>query len=429
MAMRQRIGLRQVRALKPGETIWDASLTGFGARRQQSDAVSYVLYYRNYEGRQRWHTIGRHGAPWSPDAAREEAKKLLGDVAHKADPAAEKRAKRNAKTVEELCDLYLSDAEAGRLLTRRRAPKKMSTLETDRGRIARHIKPLLGRRTVASVTREDVEAFLHDVAEGKTADKAKSAKKRGLARVRGGRGTASRTVGLLGAIFSYAVKHRMRTDNPVRGVLRFADGRRDRRLNDDEYRMLGKALRLAVAKRIWPASVAAVRFLTLSGWRSGEALELRWADINLARRTATLPDTKTGRSVRPLSNAACDVLRGLTRSSEGGLVFPATRGDGRMTGFRKLWNRIAKLGELPLDVTPHVLRHSFTSLGADLGYSELTIAALVGHKGHTITSRYVHAADSVLLAAADEMAIRTSELMGETKRGGVVVKMPERALG
>jgi hypothetical protein len=36
MAVRQRIGLRQVRALKPGETIWDASLTGFGARRQQA---------------------------------------------------------------------------------------------------------------------------------------------------------------------------------------------------------------------------------------------------------------------------------------------------------------------------------------------------------------------------------------------------------
>jgi integrase len=100
-----------------------------------------------------------------------------------------------------------------------------------------------------------------------------------------------------------------------------------------------------------------------------------------------------------------------------------------MAGFRKLWNRIAKLGDLPLDVTPHVLRHSFTSLGADLGYSELTIAALVGHKGHTITSRYVHAADSVLLAAADAVAIRTSELMGESKIGVVVVKMRKRASG
>src|SRR5262249_18503239 len=78
----------------------------------------------------------------------------------------------------------------------------------------------------------------------------------------------------------------------------------------------------------------------------------------------------------------------------------------------KFWGRIAKLGDLPKGVTPHVLRHSYASLAGDLGYSESTIAALVGHKGRTITSRYIHAADSVLLAAADAVAHRTAELMG-----------------
>jgi len=271
---------------------------------------------------------------------------------------------------------------------------------------------------VAAVTREDVEEFMHAVAEGKTAVRAKSGKKRGLSNVRGGMGTASRTVGLLGAIFSYAVKHRMRTDNPVHGVMRPADGRRERRLSDEEYAALGSALREAAAQNVWPAAVATGRFLALTGWRSGEALGLRWADIDLARRTVRLADTKTGLSVRPLSNAACDVLRDLSRT--GDLVFPPTRGDGRMTGFRKLWNRIAKLGALPLDITPHVLRHSFASLAGDIGYSEPTIAALVGHKGHSITSRYVHAADAVLLAAADTVARRTSELMGDARSADIV---------
>jgi integrase len=271
MAIRNRIGLRQVRALKPGQTIWDASLAGFGARRQKGDAVSYVLFYRTLEGRQRWFTIGKHGAPWTPDEARDEAKRLLGDVTRKADPAAEKRAARKAQTVSELCDLYLADAEAGRLVTRRRSPKKASTLATDRGRIERHIKPLLGRRAVASVTRTDVEGFMFDVAGGKTAGKTKT-KPRGLAHVRGGQGTASRTVGLLGAIFTYAVRHRMRADNPVHGVMRPADGRRARRLSEDEYKALGKALRKAGEARIWPPAIAAARFLALTGWRSGEAL-------------------------------------------------------------------------------------------------------------------------------------------------------------
>jgi integrase len=64
-------------------------------------------------------------------------------------------------------------------------------------------------------------------------------------------------------------------------------------------------------------------------------------------------------------------------------------------------------------VTPHVLRHSFASLAGDLGYSEPTIAALVGHAGRSVTSRYVHSADAVLLAAADAVADRTAELMGD----------------
>jgi integrase len=75
-------------------------------------------------------------------------------------------------------------------------------------------------------------------------------------------------------------------------------------------------------------------------------------------------------------------------------------------------------------VTPHTLRHSFASLAGDLGFSEPTIAALVGHKGHSITSRYVHAADAVLLAAADAVANRTAELMGEQKSGTVIPLRP-----
>jgi hypothetical protein len=48
---------------------------------------------------------------------------------------------------------------------------------------------------------------------------------------------------------------------------------------------------------------------------------------------------------------------------------------------------------------------------------------LVGHKGQTITSRYVHAADAVLLAAADAVANRTVELMGDAKPEAEVVSL------
>ena len=418
----KRIGLKVVRALGPGETVWDSAVPSFGARRQKGATVAYVLKFRTAEGRQRWHTIGRHGAPWTPDMAREEAKRLLGEVASGGDPSGEKIAKRKALTVAELCDRYFEDALAGKVRTRSKAAKKASTLTIDRGRIERHIKPLLGAMSVTAVTRHDIEKFLHDIADGRTAGRTKT--KTGLARVTGGETAANRSVGLLGAIFTYAMRKDLRSDNPVRGVALFADRKRERRLSDEEFARLGAALREA-EKTLWPPAVAATRLIALTGFRRGEAISLRWRDVDLTRRTATLSDTKTGKSIRPLSRAACDVLRGLSRTGE--LVFLASRGDGRMTGFPRHWARIAKLGALPADVTPHVLRHSFASLASDLGYSEPTIAALVGHAGRSITSRYVHSADAVLLAAADAVADRTAELMGDGRAPGVVVELQKRA--
>jgi integrase len=94
----------------------------------------------------------------------------------------------------------------------------------------------------------------------------------------------------------------------------------------------------------------------------------------------------------------------------GDLVFPPARGS-KPTHFTGPWRNVASFGGLPKDITPHTLRHSFASLAADLGYSEPTIASLFGHKGRSITSRYIHSADAVLLAAADMVAGKIAEMM------------------
>lgn len=265
------ITLGTIADLPKDSIAWDegkGAVSGFGVRRQKSPAVSYFLKYRTVDGRQRWQTIGRHGAPWTPDMARNEAKRLLGEIVAGNDPAAVKQGIKKAATVSELCDEYLAAAEAGRILTRRRAVKKPSTLATDRGRIIRHIKPLLGRMKVATVTALDIEHFRDSVASGETKAVIKTGK-RGLARVTGGRGAASRTLGLLGAIFSFAQKRGLRTDNPCRGVERFADGQRQRRLSKAEYETLGSALS-SMQPTIWPMAVAATKFLALTGWRRDE---------------------------------------------------------------------------------------------------------------------------------------------------------------
>jgi hypothetical protein len=185
-------------------------------------------------------------------------------VVRGGDPAGEKLARRRAATVAELCDDYMDVVSQGRLLTRRGSSKKSSTIATDRSRIESHIKPLLGARKVPEVRRSDVERFMYDIAAGKTHRRIKMAKPRAVSNVRGSRGAATRTVGLLGAIFTYAVRQGLRSDNPVIGVIRFADGKRDRRLSNAEYRKLGDGIK--ASESVWPFATSAVRFLALTGW-------------------------------------------------------------------------------------------------------------------------------------------------------------------
>jgi integrase len=408
---RRRIGLREIRALGEGETIWDSVVIGFGARRQRSDAVSYVLSYRTQTRRKRLLTIGRHGSPWLPDEARQEARRLLGVVAAGGDPMLDREIRRGASmTVAELCDRWIDDSEAGRLLTRRRRPKRPATIATDRSRVTAHIKPLLGALPVVAITRQDVERLMHAVMSGKTRQRTKLPKLRALSNIRGGTGAASRTVSMFRALMVYAVRLDLRPDNPASGVVRPADNRRDRRLSDEEYAALGAGLVAAEDDGVWMPALAAIRFLLVTGWRRGEVLNLRWAEVDLPRRTARLADTKTGSSMRPLAEPACAILRDMGRS--GTYVFQALGGDMPMQGFPRLWSRtIHCISGLPKDVTPHVLRHSLASLAADLGYSDATIAGLLGHAGHSITRRYIHSADSALLAAADRVAEETIRLM------------------
>jgi integrase len=382
--MGTRIGLREVRALQPGTILWDATVIGFGVRRQRSDAAVFFLKCRTRAGRQRWIKIGRFGSPWTPDEARDEARRLLGDIARGDDPAAN-RTRRGGTSIKQLCDAYFADARAGKLM------KKASTIVTDESRLKKHIVPILGHLPVHAVGRSDIESFLHEVA-GKSS-----------------KGTAARTTALLGAVLEYAVRNGTLTANPARGIKTFAGGKRERRFSDHEYKMLGGALEKAADARIWPAAIDAVRFVALSGWRSGEALALRWDEVDLPRRTVILSDTKTGRSMRPLSQAACDVLRSIARSGDVVFVPPPTSSDHQW--FQHSWKRIFGLGGLPADLLVHTLRHSFASLAADLGYSEPTIASLLGHKGRSITSRYIHSADQALLAAADAVAGKIAEMI------------------
>ena len=177
-----RITKRAVDAAKCGERdmyLWDADLSGFGLKATPAGRKVYLVQYRlgGRKGRTRRVTIGRHGSPWTPESARNEAKRLLGEVGAGRDPAEERTQARDDLTIAELCDRYVAEGCA---------TKKPSTVMSDKGRIECHIKPLLGQRKVTSISRPDVTRFLQDVASGKAATDMKTGS--GRPRVKGGKG-------------------------------------------------------------------------------------------------------------------------------------------------------------------------------------------------------------------------------------------------
>ncbi|NNC38072.1 MAG: tyrosine-type recombinase/integrase [Hyphomonadaceae bacterium] len=386
----------------PGKdyAVWDKDIAGFGVRVKPSGKKSFHIKYRTENGRQRKTTLGSYG-----QLTLEQAKKLarieLGQVAAGEDPGEIRIQKRQAQTISELCDQYYDDAISGKVLFRGK-PKKASTLATDKGRIERHIKPLLGTRRFDLLKRADIEKFMYAVRDGKTAIVERT-KKRGLARVQGGMGTAKKAVSLLSAIFNYAIKEGMLEHNPCQYVEKPRDNKRTRFLNESEYAQFGQALSKVRETTSYDTAGLAILALALTGCRRNEILTLERKDVDFAGRCLRLTSTKTGSQIRPCGKPAMDILEQQLKSSDNEYVFPSNRGDGPVINIRTPMKFICDDAGFD-DVTPHTLRHSFATVAHELGYSELTIAGLLGHSAHSVTSRYAHHVDHVLSDAADKVS-------------------------
>ena len=264
---------------------------------------------------------------------------MLAAVSRGEDPAADRDAARSSPTVAEACDrwLALGVGPKGR-------QKRPSTLAMDRSRIDSHIRRhKLGGAKIRAVTAADVRRWLVDVLDGATAvDERVADRPRSRRIVRGGAGVAARTLRMLKAVFAYAVRHGLIAENPARDVHApdHAEQERERYLSPEELARLGKALSQAEQSGSAWQAVDCIKLLLATGLRKDEALSLRWSDIDFACRRLVLPETKTGRSVRPLSRSAIAILAGVRRRSQSEWLFPATKGGGHFIGLQKIWAKI-----------------------------------------------------------------------------------------
>ena len=241
--MRGKITKRAVDALRASASaeeivLWDDQIKGFGVRVRAGGAKTYILHYRAGKGRAaplRKVTIGKHGSPWTPETARVEAKRLLGQVVYGGDPSIERATEKMAITIAELCDLYLEQGVAH---------KKRSTLRNDKSRIEHHIKPLIGRKRVNAIGRADIEQLLTDVKERKTAtpDLNKGKKRPAGSLPSGGAGVAGQCVTLVSTVLSFAVKRGLRSDNPALGIKKPPVRKMERFLSEEEITRLAAAL-------------------------------------------------------------------------------------------------------------------------------------------------------------------------------------------
>jgi integrase len=389
-----------------GQTfLWDSELRGFGVRALPSGLKVFVLQYRNAEGRGRRLVIGRYGV-MTVDEAREQAKIKLGAVAGGTDPAEENASAREAITVADVCDWYLKDAEAGRILGRRNRPIKSSTLVMDRSRIENHIKPLLGRRQVKALKVADISVMQADIAAGKTA------KRRGIGPggvTKGGGGTAARTVSTLQSLFGHALRMGLIASNPADGVRKIAGKKRERRLSRAEIGKLGEAIRIAEKHGENPFGLSAVRLLLLTGYRISEVVGLERSWLNAEAGYVRFPDTKSGGQVRTIGRVAGTYASQLPVQPGSALIFPSSTGTGSFTATPDTLARLCTLAGIE-DVTPHTLRHTYASIAGELGFSELTIAALLGHAARGVTQGYVHI-DEALRLAADKVSAEIESLL------------------
>jgi integrase len=372
-----------IRKLDPparGQRIyWDDKIPGFGVRINSGGAIAFVLNYTMNKKRRRFR-IGRY-PNWNATTARNKAKALSVGVDEGINPQEKKRQSDSEPTFKELAEQYLKRAETH---------KRAGSLRNDRGNINRLLQREWGTLQVKAISQRNIEALQRE-------HKATPYH-------------ANRMLALLSSMFNLAVKWGWRSDNPVKGITKFHEDRRERWLSLEELGNLDRALAIYKDQN----AADSIRLLLLTGAREMEVLKADWSQFDLERGVWTKPSHATKQKKIehiPLNEPALALLRRMKSNSSSGPLFPGATGSARVT-LRRPWRQICKTAGLAQavelkgkrrmitrykpTVRIHDLRHTYASHLVSNGVSLQVVGKLLGHTRVQTTERYAHLANAAL---------------------------------
>jgi integrase len=352
---------------------FDDTLQGFGVRARASGRKVYFVRHRTRIAQRRV-TIGLHG-PWTTEAARVEAQRLLGEFAAGNDPAVEKAKEKALATIAELGDRFIAHYIPHHL--------KTSTQGEYTRAINLFITPQIGRLKIVEILRSDVATFHHSMRKIPY--------------------QANRVIGVLSVMLAQAELWGLRPEgyNPCRGIKKFKEEKRERFLSPLELKKLGEALEGIKSKSPYVAHF--FRLLILTGCRLGEIQTLKWDYVDFEASILRLPDSKTGKKTIYLGVSAIEELKRVPKVVGNPYVICGSIEGHHLADVQGRWELVRRVAGIE-DVRIHDLRHTFASRAVALGQGLPTIGKLLGHTQTQTTARYAHLAADHSLAAADQVS-------------------------
>ena len=204
----------------------------------------------------------------------------------------------------------------------------------------------------------------------------------------------NRETTILHHFFNYCIEHGYLEKNPCTGIKKLNELSRLKTLSDVDIEKLIAAATNKLTRDL-------ITFLIFTGCRKGEALNLKWDDVDLQNDVIAIKGTKTkyDRYI-PISKPLKELLRAIEKNQDSLYVF--NKNGAKLGNFRKSFMTACRNAGLK-DLRIHDLRHVFASKMVMNGTSLYITGELLGHRTTQMTKRYSHLVPDTLKKAVDDV--------------------------